>query len=93
MAGDEVAQLYIHDRVASISQPVRRLRGFERVTLKPGQTKTVRWKLDRDDVGFYDNRGRFVVENGRIDVYVGNASSETDNRRSFTVTGGRPVSR
>ncbi len=91
--GDEVAQLYIHDRVASISQPVRRLRGFERVTLKAGQTKTVRWKLDRDDVGFYDNRGRFVVENGRIDVYVGNASSATDNRRSFTVTGGKPVSR
>jgi beta-glucosidase len=91
--GDEVAQLYIHDRVASISQPVRRLRGFERVTLKAGQTKTVRWKLDRDDVGFYDNRGRFVVENGRIDVYVGNASSETENRRSFTVTGGKPVSR
>ena len=91
--GDEVAQLYIHDRVASISQPVRRLRGFERVTLKAGQTKTVRWKLDRDDVGFYDNRGRFVVENGRIDVYVGNTSSATDNRRSFTVTGGKPVSR
>ena len=93
MPGDEVAQLYIHDRVASISQPVRRLRGFERVTLKAGQTKTVRWTLDRDDVGFYDNRGRFVVENGRIDVYVGNASSATDNRRSFTVTGGKPVSR
>ncbi|MET0510521.1 MAG: beta-glucosidase BglX [Thermoleophilaceae bacterium] len=91
--GDEVAQLYIHDRVASISQPVRRLRGFERVTLKAGQTKTVRWKLDRDDVGFYENRGRFVVENGRIDVYVGNASSQTDNRRSFTVTGGKTVSR
>ena len=59
-AGDEVAQLYINDPVASISQPVRRLRGFERVTLQPGQTKTVSWTLTRDDVGFYDNAGRFV---------------------------------
>ena len=88
-AGDEVAQLYINDPVASISQPVRRLRGFERVTLTPGQTKTVRWTLDRDDVGFYDNSGRFVVENGRINVFVGNTSSQSDNRASFTVTGGR----
>jgi beta-glucosidase len=90
-AGDEVVQLYINDPVASISQPVRRLRGFERVTLAPGQTKTVSWTLDRDDVGFYDNRSRFIVENGRINVYVGNASSQSDNRRTFTVTGGRSV--
>jgi beta-glucosidase len=87
-AGDEVAQLYIWDPVASISQPVRRLRGFERVTLAPGQTKTVSWTLDRDDVGFYDNRGRLVVENGRINVYVGNTSSQSDNHAAFTVTGG-----
>jgi beta-glucosidase len=87
-AGDEVAQLYINDPVASISQPVRRLRGFERVTLQPGQTRTVTWTLDRDDVGFYDNRGRFRVENGRIDVYAGNTSIQIDNKRPFTVTGG-----
>src|SRR5262249_45834850 len=47
--GDEVVQLYIHDPVASISQPVRRLRGFERVTLNPGQSKTVRFQLDASD--------------------------------------------
>jgi beta-glucosidase len=87
-AGDEVAQLYINDPVASISQPVRRLRGFERVTLRPGQTRTVSWTLDRDDVGFYDNRGRFRVENGRIDVYAGNTSIQVNNKQSFTVTGG-----
>jgi beta-glucosidase len=86
-AGDEVVQLY---PVASISQPVRRLRGFQRVTLEPGQTRTVSWRLDRRDVGFYDNRGRFV-ENGRIDVYAGNTSAQADNRQSFTVTGGRRV--
>jgi beta-glucosidase len=90
-AGDEVAQLYINDPVASISQPVRRLRGFERVTLQPGQAKTVSWTLDRDDVGFYDNSGRFVVENGRINVWVGNSSAVTADRQTFTVTGGRPA--
>jgi beta-glucosidase len=87
-AGDEVAQLYINDPVASISQPVRRLRGFERVTLEPGQTRTVSWTLTRDDVGYYDNAGRFVVENGRINVFAGNTSSQSDNRASFRVTGG-----
>jgi beta-glucosidase len=90
-AGDEVAQLYVNDPVASISQPVRRLRGFARVTLQPGQTKTVSWRLDRDDVGYYDNRGRFRVENGRINVFVGNTSSQSDNKATFTVTGGQPV--
>jgi beta-glucosidase len=82
--GDEVAQLYIHDPVAGISQPVRRLRGFERVTLEPGQTTNVNWRLDRSDVGFYDNSGHFVVEPGTIEVYVGD-SSDADLKDTFTV--------
>jgi beta-glucosidase len=84
--GDEVVQLYLHDPVASISQPVRRLRGFERVTLDPGQKKTVTFRLDSSDFGFYDNSGRFVVEPGTIDVYAGDSSSATLTQ-SFTVTG------
>ena len=88
-AGDEVVQLYINDPVASLSQPVRRLRGFERVTLAPGETKTVSWRLTRNDVGYYNNRDVFVVENGKINVFAGNTSSEDDNRASFVVTGGR----
>jgi beta-glucosidase len=84
--GDEVVQLYVHDPVASISQPVRRLRGFERVTLAPGQTRTVTFTLDKSDFGFYDNSGKFVVEPGKIDVYAGN-SSKADMTKSFTVTG------
>jgi beta-glucosidase len=82
--GDEVVQLYIHDPVASISQPVRRLRGFERVTLEPGEKRTVTFTLDRSDFGFYDNRGKFVVERGTIDVYAGN-SSKAELKESFTV--------
>jgi beta-glucosidase len=84
--GDEVVQLYIHDPVASISQPVRRLRGFERVTLDPGKKQTVTFTLDKSDFGFYDNAGKFVVEPGKIDVYAGN-SSKADLTKSFQVTG------
>jgi beta-glucosidase len=82
--GDEVVQLYIHDPVATISQPVRRLRGFERVTLNPGEVRTVEFTLDRSDFGFYDNRGKFVVEPGQIDVYAG-SSSDASLKQSFTV--------
>ncbi len=83
-AGDEVVQLYIHDPVASISQPVRRLRGFDRVTLSPGQSRTVTFTLDKSDFGFFDDRGELVVEPGVIDVYAG-SSSTADLKRSFTV--------
>jgi len=82
--GDEVVQLYLHDPVASISQPVRRLRGFERVTLGPGEKRTVMFTLDKSDFGFYDNHGKFVVEPGRIDIYAGNSAS-ADLVQSFTV--------
>src|SRR5918995_54937 len=83
--GDEVVQLYIHDPVASISQPVRRLRGFERVTLTPGQSpRTVTFTLDKSDFGFFDDRGKLVVEPGQIDVYAGSSSAAT-LKKTFTV--------
>jgi beta-glucosidase len=85
-SGDDVVQLYIHDPVASISQPVRRLRGFERVTLDKGESRTVTFTLDRSDLGFFDNSGKFVVEPGEIDVYAGD-SSTANLTASFTVTG------
>ena len=72
--------------MASISQPVRRLRGFERVTLTPGETRRVTFTLDKSDFGFYDNRGKFVVEPGQIDVYAGNSSS-AGLMQSFSVQG------
>jgi beta-glucosidase len=86
VAGADVAQLYLHDPVASISQPVRRLRGFERVMLAPGASKTVTFRIDRSDFGFYDNRGRFVVEPGQIELYAGDSSAASLSQ-SFQVTG------
>ena len=84
-AGDDVVQLYIHDPVASIVQPVRRLRGFQRVTLDAGQKRTLQFTLDKDDVGFYDNTGRFVVEPGAIDVFANDRSSGGE-QATFRVT-------
>ena len=65
---------------------MRRLRGFQRVTLAPGEKRTVTFTLDKSDFGFYDNRGKFVVEPGSIDVYAGD-SSNANLTQSFTVRG------
>jgi beta-glucosidase len=73
--GDDVVQVYVHDKVASILQPVRRLAGFSRVTLAPGQTRTVTFTLGPSSLGFYDNQGRFAVEPGGFDIYVGDSSA------------------
>ncbi|WP_432179191.1 glycoside hydrolase family 3 N-terminal domain-containing protein [Streptomyces sp. NBC_00063] len=84
--GDEVVQLYVHDVAASIAQPVRRLRGFERVTLAPGASTTVTFHLGTDDLGFWtnDRAGTFTVEPGRFDLYTG-TSSETEDRATLRV--------
>ena len=63
---------------------MRRLRGFDRVTLAPGAHRTITFTVDKSDFGFYDNRGRFVVEPGEIDLYAGDSSAAT-LMRSFTI--------
>jgi beta-glucosidase len=73
-AGDDVAQLYIHEAGTSILQPVRRLDGFKRVTLAPGQTRTITFALGPASLGFYNNQGQFNVEPGSVDVWVGDSS-------------------
>ena len=85
VTGDEVVQLYLHDPVASLSQPIRRLRGFERVTLKPDASTDVSFLIDKSDFGFYDNDGKFVVEPGTIELYAGNSSQATLTK-AFQVT-------
>jgi beta-glucosidase len=75
--GDEVAQMYIRDRVSSITRPVKELKGFERVTLKPGETRTVHFKLTPAELGFYNINMDWVVEPGMFDIMVGPNSVET----------------
>jgi beta-glucosidase len=75
VAGVDVAQLYTHQDGTSILQPVRRLNGFQRVTLAPGQTKTVTFKLGSSNIGFYNNQGQFEIDPGPVSVYVGDSST------------------
>ncbi len=85
VAGDEVAQLYIHQRYGSASRPVRQLEGFRRVTLKPGETTTVRFALGKDELQFWSPQAkRWVVEPSVFDVWVG-GSSAADLHTQLTV--------
>jgi beta-glucosidase len=74
VTGDDVVQLYVHESDTSILQPVRRLEGFQRVTLAPGQTQTVTFTLSSPNLGFYNEQGQFAVEPGPFDVWVGDSS-------------------
>ncbi len=75
--GDEVAQLYIHQRIASVTVPVMELRGFERVTLRPGERITVKFTLTHDALTILDADMHRVVEPGTFDIMVGPSSDQT----------------
>jgi beta-glucosidase len=74
-AGDEVVQLYIRDRVSSVTRPVKELRGFERVSLAPGEKRTVRFTLGPEALRLTDENMLRVVEPGVFDVLVGTSST------------------
>jgi len=75
--GDEVAQLYVHQRVASVTRPVKELRGFKRVTLKPGDKAIVEFSLTPDALSMIDVDMHRVVEPGIFDIMVAPSSAET----------------
>lgn len=68
--GTEVVQLYIHDRVAETSRPVRELKGFQRVTLGPGEHRRIDFSVDARELGSYDPRMKWVVPPGTYDVWI-----------------------
>ena len=74
--GKETVQLYIHDVSASIVRPVKELKGFEQVFLKKGESKTITFTLTNEELGFYNNDGKYLVEPGRFEVFVGGNSQE-----------------
>lgn len=79
VAGEEVVQLYIRDRFASITRPVKELKGFEKLSLNPGESKTISFTLTEKELGFYNGQGKFVMEPGAFDVMVGGSSDKTTN--------------
>jgi len=77
-AGVEVIQLYIHDKVSSVTRPMRELKGFQRVELTAGETRKVSLTLDTEQLAFYNREMEFVVESGEFELMVGNSSEDSD---------------
>jgi beta-glucosidase len=78
VAGDEVVQLYVHQRTGSSSRPRRELKGFERIALGPGETKTVSFRLGPDELQYWStSQGRWVQDPAEFDVWVGGDSTAT----------------
>ncbi len=86
-AGDEVVQLYVRDRVASVTRPVKELKGFCRLTLEPGESRVVEFRLPAALTAFYDREMRYVVEPGQFEVMVGSSAEDLPLRGSFEITG------
>lgn len=85
--GEEVVQLYIRDLVGSVTRPVRELKGFEKVALKAGESRTVSFALTDADLAFHRADMSFGAEPGRFQLFVG-GSSDTTNQAEFTLTEG-----
>jgi beta-glucosidase len=75
--GKEVVQLYIKDHYASVTRPVRELKGFELVSLEANESKKIEFTLSEKELGFYDNEGNFIVEPGDFSIFVGGDSNTT----------------
>lgn len=73
-AGEEVVQLYIRDRVGSVTRPVKQLKGFQKIALSPGETRTVAFSLTKSDLAFIRADGSFGAEPGMFDIFVGSSS-------------------
>jgi beta-glucosidase len=85
MKGDEVVQLYIHQKAGSDSRPKRSLKGFERLTLEPGEKKTITFSLGPDELGYWStNAGKWVQDSEPFDLWVG-ADSEAGLHADLTV--------
>jgi beta-glucosidase len=79
--GDEVVQLYIRDKVSSVTRPVKELKDFKRVTLEPGEQKTIELEITPEKLSFYDINMNFGVEPGEFDIMVGNSARDQDLKK------------
>jgi len=82
-AGSEVVQMYIRDRVSSVTRPVKELKGFQKVYLQPDETKTVSIKITPESLAFWDVNMKYTVEPGEFEIMVGNSSSDPNLQRAI----------
>jgi beta-glucosidase len=87
VAGAEVVQFYLRDPVASVVRPVKELKGFQRVMLKPGERRTVSFTIDRDTLSFFDRKLAWGAEPGTFELMVGSASDDIRLRQTIELTG------
>mgnify|MGYP003133051692 FL=1 len=86
-AGTEVVQLYLHDKIATLTRPVQELKGFARVELKPGESRTVSFQVAANQLGFYDQELQYILEPGVFEVMIGSSSADIRARSEFAVAG------
>jgi beta-glucosidase len=80
-AGDEVVQVYIRDMVSSVTRPLKELKGFKRIGVKPGETKTVTLPISSEHLAFTNINKEYVVETGDFEIMVGNSSRDQDLKK------------
>ena len=86
-AGTETVQLYIRDLVSSVTRPIKELKGFQKIELQPGETKTVALDITPESLAFYDIHMKHVVEPGEFEIMAGNSSRDADLQKTIlTVT-------
>lgn len=90
-AGVETVQLYVHERFAPVSTPVKQLRGFRRVTLNPGETKTVEFTLTSEDMMLLDQDLHWTVVPGTFDIMIGKSSADIALKTALEVKGARKL--
>jgi beta-glucosidase len=83
--GDEVVQLYVKDEVSSVTVYERQLRGFERVHLKVGETKSIQFDLSPNDLKLYDKNMNWIVEPGTFEIQIGNSSEQISLKQKFNI--------
>lgn len=81
--GEEIVQLYTHDLVRSITPPVKELKGFQKISLRKGESKTVNFELSIEDLKFYNARLEFMAEPGKFEVFIGKNSSDDNLKVDF----------
>lgn len=82
--GEEIVQLYIHDKVASVMRPLRELKAYEKVFLAQNEEKQVVFELGKDELGFYNSQGEYIIEKGEFEIYVG-SNCLTENKCSIFI--------
>ncbi|SMO54405.1 beta-glucosidase [Saccharicrinis carchari] len=85
MDGEEVVQLYIRDKVASVARPVKELKGFEKISLKKGETRTVKFTINEETVSLYNIDMKWLAEPGEFDVWIASSSDDESQHLKFSL--------